>query len=209
MCVCVFNLNMSGIFGPAATKALLIQLEDENAQLRLAEQRLTNEVTTTRHQLQERGRALSQLTRGLALTPLPDRGEDTLQTALQVERSRSTELERCNGKLERELKTLEEQLRAQNRALAEAEAEAAEERTVREDTTRVADEAHEALREQETGARSAARSASKFAQSLVALESKVERHDGQVEARTREWLAERARLQGEVCRVQSLAQVRD
>ena len=108
-----------------------------------------------------------------AQTPLPDRGEETVRTALHLERSRGTELERGNARLQREVKTLEEQLRAQIRALSEAEAEAAEERTAREDTMRVADEAHEALREQETGARSAARSASKFAQSLVALESKA------------------------------------
>ena len=196
---------MAEIFGAEATKALLLQLENENAELRLTEERLTAEMVVTKRQLQERDRTLAQLesVRRLAQTPLPDRGEETVRTALQLEKSRGTELERRNGKLQREVRTLEEQLRAQIRALSEAEAEAAEERAAREDTTRVADEAHEALREQETGARSAARSASKFAQSLVALESKVERHDGQMEARTREWLTERARLQGEVRRVQA------
>ena len=166
---------MAEIFGAAATKELLLQLEDENAQLRLTEQRLTAEVVATKRQLQKRDRTLSQLesVRRLAQTPLPDRGEETVRTALHLERSRGTELERGNARLQREVKTLEEQLRAQIRALSEAEAEAAEERTAREDTMRVADEAHEALREQETGARSAARSASKFAQSLVALESKA------------------------------------
>ena len=195
---------MAEIFGAAATKALLLQLESENAALRLTEKRLSEEVGAVTRQLEERNRALGQLesVRMLAQTPLPDRGEETVQTALQLERSRCTDLERRNARLQREVKTLEEQLRAQTRALSEAEAEAAEERAAREDTTRLADEAHEALREQESGARSAAHSASKFAQSLVALESKVERHDGQMEARTREWLAERARLQGEVRKVQ-------
>jgi len=170
---------MAEIFGAAATKQLLLQLESENAALRLTEKRLTEEVGAVTRQLEERDRALGQLesVRILAQTPLPDRGEETAQTALLLERSRCTDLERRNARLQREVKTLEEQLRAQTRALSEAEAEAAEERAAREDTTRVADEAYEALREQETGARSAARSASKFAQSLVALESKVARHD--------------------------------
>ena len=48
---------MAEIFGAAATKALLLQLESENAALRLTEKRLTEEVGAITRQLEERDRA--------------------------------------------------------------------------------------------------------------------------------------------------------
>jgi chromosome segregation ATPase len=160
------------MFSGSTAKSLLIALEDENALLRDAEQRLTDEVAACRRQLAERDKALSQLTRGLRDTPLPERGEQNADVALLEERS---QLAQRNSELQRALKTLEEELRVQNKLLAKALAEAAEERAAREESALEVSKLHEVLREKDAGARSAARSASTFAQSLVALESRVMR----------------------------------
>ena len=160
------------MFSGSTAKSLLIALEDENALLRDAEQRLTDEVAACRRQLAERDKALSRLTRGLRDTPLPERGEQNADVALLEERS---QLAQRNSELQRALKTLEEELRVQNKLLAKALAEAAEERAAREESALEVSKLHEVLREKDAGARSAARSASTFAQSLVALESRVMR----------------------------------
>ena len=87
------------MFSGSTAKSLLIALEDENALLRDAEQRLTDEVAACRRQLAERDKALSQLTRGLRDTPLPERGEQNADVALLEEHSqlaqRNSELQRA------------------------------------------------------------------------------------------------------------------
>ena len=179
-------------------KSLLLQLEDENAELRLSEQRLNDEISATKRQLLERDKALAQLTKDLNANAHADRGRDTADTAISAERNRVKELARRNAELETSVKTLEEQLRLQGKALSKAEAAAEEQQRAREETARFAAEAHETLREKDAGARSAARSATKFAQSLVALEAKVAAHDQEMDQRAAEWLQERARLQKEL-----------
>ena len=179
-------------------KSLLLQLEDENAELRLSEQRLNDEIHALNRQLLERDKALAQLTKDWNANPHADRGRDTADTAVSAERNRVKELAKRNAELETSVKTLEEQLRLQGKALGKAEAAAEEQQRAREETARFAAEAHETLREKDAGARSAARSATKFAQSLVALESKVAAHDQEMDQRAAEWLQERARLQAEL-----------
>lgn len=167
----------------ASSKSLLLQLEDENAELTKINSEHEVMINTLQKQLHLQGKALAKAERkkelaqcSLSQTPLTERGCETAESKLVAERNRSKELANINAKHEVTIKTLQEQLRLQGNALAKAESAAHEQRLAREETARQAAQINQALREKDAGARSAARSATKFAQSLVSLEAKVRQH---------------------------------